>query len=427
MVFLVLFLQKKNMPDFIIGAGLSGLSAAIALAEAGRQVVLYEAAPAAGGRARSYFDRALGCRIDNGNHLLLSGNTASLAYVETIGAGGTLAGPGEAFFPFFDVASGESWTLRPGVGLVPWWVMQAGRRVPGAGLLEYLKLLALRRARAGATVAEVLGGGVLYRRLLAPLAVAALNTRPEVALASLLRPVVAETLLRGGRACVPLYARDGLSESLVDPALAWLGQRGGVLHTGRRVAGLEIAGGRVVGLRLADQVVAVAPGDAVALAVPPWVAAELLPGLVAPDAFEAIVNVHFRCDATPAADVARAGFVGLIGGTAEWAFVRPGIVSVTISAANHLVDLAPELIAARVWDDLRGVLGLAEAVAPVRVVKEKRATFAATAAQELRRPGARTALGNLALAGDWTATQLPATIEGAIRSGRAAANVLLAA
>ncbi len=412
------------MTDFVVGAGLAGLSAAVALAEAGRDVVLYEAGPAAGGRARSYFDRALGCRIDNGNHLLLSGNTASLAYVDRIGARGTLAGPGEAFFPFFDVASGESWTLRPGVGRVPWWVMQPGRRVPGAGLGEYLKLLALGRARAGATVAEVLGGGVLYRRLLAPLAVAALNTRPEVALASLLRPVVAETLLRGGRACVPLYARDGLSESLVDPALAWLGQRGGVLQTGRRVAGLEIADGLVTGLRLADGVVAA--GGAVVLAVPPWVAAELLPGLVVPDAFEAIVNVHFRCEAAPAADVGRAGFVGLIGGTAEWAFVRPGIVSVTISAANHLVDLAPEVIAARVWGDLRGVLGLAEAVAPVRVVKEKRATFAATAAQELRRPGARTALANLALAGDWTATQLPATIEGAIRSGRAAANVVLA-
>jgi squalene-associated FAD-dependent desaturase len=426
MVFLVLFFQKKNMPDVIIGAGLAGLSAAVALAEAGREVVLYEAGPAAGGRARSYFDRALGCRIDNGNHLLLSGNTAALAYVETIGARGTLAGPGEAFFPFFDVASGESWTLRPGVGRVPWWVLRPARRVPGAGLGEYLKLLALGRARPGATVADVLGGGALYRRLLAPLAVAALNTRPEVALASLLRPVVAQTLLHGGRACVPLYARDGLSESLVDPALVWLGQRGGMLHTGRRVAGLEIAGGRVAGVRLADGVVAVAPDDAVVLAVPPWVATEVLPGLMAPEAFEAIVNLHFRCDAKPAAEVARAGFVGLIGGTAEWAFVRPGIVSVTISAANHLVNLAPEVIAARVWGDLRAVLGLAEAVAPVRVVKEKRATFAATGAQEVRRPGARTALVNLALAGDWTATGLPATIEGAIRSGRSAANVLLA-
>jgi uncharacterized protein with NAD-binding domain and iron-sulfur cluster len=78
-----------------------------------------------------------------------------------------------------------------------------------------------------------------------------------------------------------------------------------------------------------------------------------------------------------------------------------------------------------VWVDLRPVLGLGEAVAPVRVVKEKRATFAATAAQEARRPGARTPLANLALAGDWTATGLPATIEGAIRSGRAAADVLL--
>lgn len=415
------------MTDIVIGAGLAGLSAAVALAEAGRQVMLYEAGPAAGGRARSYFDRTLGCRIDNGNHLLLSGNTASLEYVEMIGASTTLAGPGCAFFPFFDAASGESWTLRPGAGRLPWWLMQPGRRVPGARLAEYLKLLALSRARPGATVAEVLGGGVLYRRLLAPLAVAALNTRPEAALASLLRPVVAQTLLRGGQACVPLYARDGLSESLVDPALAWLAQRGGALRTGRRVAALEIAGGRVTGLRLADDMVAVAPGEAVVLAVPPWVAAELLPGLVTPDAFEAIINLHFRCDAAPAAEVARAGFVAVIGGTAEWAFVRPGIVSVTISAANHLVELAPEVIAARVWGDLRGVLGLADAVAPVRVVKEKRATFAATAAQALRRPGARTALANLALAGDWTATGLPATIEGAIRSGRVAANVLSAA
>jgi squalene-associated FAD-dependent desaturase len=420
---LVLFFQKKNMPDLIIGAGLAGLSAAVALAEAGRQVVLYEAGPAAGGRARSYFDRALGCRIDNGNHLLLSGNRAALAYIDRIGARATLAGPGVAFFPFFDVASGEGWTLRPNAGRLPWWLLAPGRRVKGARLAEYAKLLRLGRAPPGATVAEVLGDGVLYRRLLAPLAVAALNTRPEAALAALLWPVVAETLLRGGRACVPLYARDGLSESLVDPALAWLAARGGALRAGRRVAGLEIADGRVAGLRLADGGAVAA--DRVVLAVPPWVAADLLPGLAPPDGFEAIVNLHFRCDARPRAEVARAGFVGLVGGTAEWAFVRPGIVSVTVSAASHLVDLAPEVIAARVWVDLRLVLGLGEAVAPVRVVKEKRATFAATAAQEARRPGARTPLANLALAGDWTATGLPATIEGAIRSGRAAADVLL--
>src|ERR1019366_3446545 len=94
------------------------------------------------------------------------------------------------------------------------------------------------------------------------------------------------------------------------------------------------------------------------------------------------------------------------------------------SAANHLVDLDAGDIAARVWPEVRLALMLPEPMPPVRVVKEKRATFAATAAQERRRPGRRTGIANLALAGDWTATGLPATIQGAIRSGPAGAPLL---
>ena len=108
-------------------------------------------------------------------------------------------------------------------------------------------------------------------------------------------------------------------------------------------------------------------------------------------------------------------------------FVKPGHVSVTISAANRMVDRSAEAIAAAVWPDVSAALRLhAPDMPPYRVVKERRATFAATAAQERRRPDARTPVANLALAGDWTATGLPATIEGAIRSGRRAAELLLA-
>ena len=133
------------------------------------------------------------------------------------------------------------------------------------------------------------------------------------------------------------------------------------------------------------------------------------------------MNVHFRTPAVPPELWRDAGFVGLIGGTAEWVFAKPGVVSVTISAANHLVDLPADELAAPRWSDVRRALGIETGMPPMRVVKEKRATFAATAAQERRRPGPRTRLRNLALAGDWTATGLPATIEGAIRSGRVAA------
>jgi squalene-associated FAD-dependent desaturase len=404
----------------VIGAGLAGLSAAVALSEAGRTVTVLEAGPAAGGRCRSYFDRELGLRIDNGNHLLLSGNRATFGYLDTIGALQTLAMPDQPAFPFMDVSNGLTWTLRPNLGRIPWWVLSRKRRAPGTHATDYLALRRLMRLTSDATVAASLRRDTFYRRLIEPLAIAALNTPPDVALARLLGAVVRETLLRGGSACIPAFPREGLSESLVDPAVTWLQARGNDVLYGQRVVALRVAGGRVTALHTTDGPL---PVEAVVLAVPPWVAADLLPGLVAPDEFQAILNVHFRVDADPGP----AGFVGLIGGTAEWVFVKRGHVSVTISAANCMVDQGADAIAAAVWPDVQAALDLKGPLPPCRVVKERRATFAATAAQERLRPGPRTELANLALAGDWTATGLPATIEGAIRSGRTAAEVLLAA
>ena len=406
----------------IIGAGLAGLSAAVELAKAGHQVTLHEAGPAAGGRCRSYFDRELGCRIDNGNHLLLSGNRATLAYLATIGAADTLTGPPTPLFPFIDLATGERWTVAPNEGRLPWWILSPTRTVRGAHLADWLALLRLRLARGDQTVGNVLAtAGPLYARLLEPLAIAALNTMPDVALARLLGAVVDETLAQGGAACRPLMPKQGMSETFVDPALAWLAGRGATLHTGRRVAGLHVDANRVQRLHTTEGPVDIRAGEAVVIATPPWVATTLLPGLTAPDSFEAIVNVHFRAEADPRP----AGFAGIVGGLAEWVFVKPGIVATTTSAANRHADLSADHLATVAWEDVSTALNLSGAIPPWRVVREKRATFAATADQERRRPGPTTGLSNLALAGDWTNTGLPATIEGAIRSGITAAQAVM--
>ena len=121
---------STNGLTHVVGAGLAGLAAAVVLAGAGRRVRLYEASGHAGGRCRSYFDAELGCRIDNGNHLLLTGNRSTLDYLERIGARGTLDGPEDAVFPFFDATTGRRWQLRPNRGRLPWWILQRSRRVP---------------------------------------------------------------------------------------------------------------------------------------------------------------------------------------------------------------------------------------------------------------------------------------------------------
>ncbi|MCL2430336.1 MAG: hydroxysqualene dehydroxylase HpnE [Alphaproteobacteria bacterium] len=407
------------MRAHVIGAGLAGLSAALALADQGRAVTVYEAGPQAGGRCRSYFDRALGCTVDNGNHLLLSGNRAAMAFLERIGARDSLAGPGEPCFPFMDLESGRRWTLRPSAGRIPWWILDPARRVPGTRARDYLGLVRLGRAGPDATVASVLANGPLYQRLVEPLTVASLNTRPEEATTALLAAVVRETLMRGGAASIPLFPRASLAASLVDPALGALKARGGRTLFGHRIAAIRTTGGCVAALDGPAGTVPVAPDEPVVLAVPPWVATDLVAGLIAPLAFEAVLNIHFGAEA----ERGPAGFVALLGGTAQWVFVKPGHVSVTISAANRFADEPAEQIALRVWPEIRAALRLADPMPPWRVVREKRATFAATATEERRRPGARSALANLALAGDWTATGLPATIEGAIRSGRTAAEL----
>ncbi|HEY2620002.1 MAG TPA: hydroxysqualene dehydroxylase HpnE [Acetobacteraceae bacterium] len=404
----------------VIGAGLAGLSAAVTLSEAGQTVTVVEAGPAAGGRCRSYFDRELGLRIDNGNHLLLSGNRSAFAYLDTIGARATLAIPPEPMFPFLDLSNGLRWTLRPNLGRIPWWVLLRQRRAPGTHATDHLALLRLRRITNDATVAASLRKDEFYRRLIQPIAVAALNTPPDVALVRLLGAVMRETLLLGGGACIPAVPHEGLSESLVDPAIAWLQARGCPVITGRRVTALRTEAGRVRELATTDGPM---PVEAVVLAAPPWVVTDLLSDQNCPTEFQAILNIHFRV----AADRGPTGFIGLVGGTAEWVFVKREHVSVTISAANRMVDQEAETIARAVWPEVRAALDLEGRMPAWRVVKERRATVAATAEQERLRPGPRTGLANLVLAGDWTDTGLPGTIEGAIRSGRTAAEVLLAA
>jgi len=406
----------------IIGAGLAGLSAALHLAQATQNISLYESTSHAGGRCRSYYDRELGCRIDNGNHLVLSGNVIMRDYLMLSDAEDTLIGPDDPVFSFMDLQHDLRWTLKLGSGVMPWWLFRKKTRIPDTKISDYLSILRVMRARPNETVAELTQHtGALYKRFWEPFCIAVLNTTPDIGSAQLLGNVLSQSFALGGHACRPLFPRQGMSETFVDPCLAKLETVGIVPQFNSRLQKIDFGNGRIRALHFGDKVVELKPQDWVILAVPAWVAHDLLPDLTAPNEYCSIINAHFRADAPRKGS----GFVGLVGGVAEWIFNRPGIISVTVSAAERYNSWSGDELITAIWQDIARYYNLdATTIPPHRLVKEKRATFAATPAQAARRPKAHTNWQNLLLAGDWTQNDLPSTIEGSIRTGLRAAQMV---
>jgi len=401
----------------VIGAGLAGLSAAARLAQAGGCVIVHEAGSHAGGRCRSYVDPVLGMLIDNGNHVILSGNRSTLFFLDLISATDRMRGPDEADFNFVDLATRERWQLRLGHGILPWWIFDDRRRVPNTCARDYLLLARLMWRPGRKTVGEVIDcSGLLYDRLVEPFFLATLNNTPPEASARLAATLLRKTFAAGGHTCRPLIAMEGLSTAFVKPALTYLKAHGATVQFDHELHHIDFDGIRARRLDFGSDAIALESNDKVILAVPPNLASRLLPGLRTPTEFRAIANVHFKVDGA-----ALPVMTGVVHATTQWIFSYPGRLSVTISAADALMQVPREQLAREVWREVAIVARLPDTMPAWQVVRERRATIATDPHQESLRPSAETGWKNLVLAGDWTDTGLPPTIESAIRSGERAA------
>lgn len=419
-------LARRGLSLHVVGGGLAGLAAALEAAGRGHQVTLHEATPGAGGRARALPEGG-----DNGTHALLGANPEALDFLERIGARDRWVEPEPGSLPVYDL---DARRLHQ-VALSPAGWRDPARRPPG---FTAAALLALLRAALPPRLLPGLapGGSIaqafrrhpgFLRGFVAPLTLAALNTTPEEAGTAWLGAVL-RRLARPGASRLYI-ARDGLGSDLVQPALAALGRQGVRLRLGHRLRSLDCSGNRATALVFGDGSVPLDGQTRAILALPPWEAARLLPGLAVPALHAPILNLHYahatgeqRAHGGPA----RPRFIGLLGGLAQWVLVRPGHVSVTISAAGTLLGESGGSLAPRVWAELRQAALAAglpgpwpEAPPPSRLIREHRAT--PLHGLERHRPPRLQPRQNLALAGDWTDPDLPATLEAAIRSGRRAA------
>lgn len=435
------------IPDvLVLGGGCAGLAAATALAECGASVRVLESRRAPGGRSRSWVDPATGDVEDNGQHLILGCYDEFLSFLRRTGALSELRFQERAEILLLEaggrVCRFARGPLPPPLDLL--WGLLGLRGFPLRDVLAARALLRdLRRPADGAdrTVARWLGemgqSGEARRRFWDPLVLATLNLAPSRAPRSLLVEVLRRALLGGAEASRIGFAGRGLGPLIVEPALRFLARHGGTVQTGAPVTGLEWdPAGRFSAARTRDGSLHRA-GSAV-LATPHREAALLLAGRA--DGFDerraealaasSIVAVHLWFDRA----VSPHAMAGLIDSPIHWVFDRgrmggarpPGYLALVTSGADEMVRWEGRRLQALALEELFRFFPLARGASlrRARVLKERRATPAFGPDQHRLRPGVRTSIPNLCLAGDWTATGLPATLEGAAASGHRAAAIL---
>ncbi len=435
----------------IIGAGLAGLSAGLELADRGHEVELIERRPWAGGSTYSFHDQESGEEVDNGQHVFMRCTTAYVAFLERVGTLGLSYRQRRLQVPVID-GDGRRSELRAanlplGLHLAPALLRyrHLGWRQKAQVARAFVELR-VRRGTCGARLGDMTFEAWLRAHGQSPdtirafwdfLVIPTLNCRAQRASARQALFVIEEGFQRNPGAAALGVAAVGLSTLHVDPAVRAIEARGGALTTRAPVERIEVEDGRVAGLVLGDG--ARRTFDAYVSALAPWRLLPLLPAGVRDEgvfgdlaAFEpaAIVNLHLWFD-RPVMDVAFAAFVR---SELQWVFNRSRAggedeadgqhLVISISAPGELFALTREALRDRLLPQLRRALPASREAVLRRytVVKEPEATF--VPAPRLRRPGPRTALANLYLAGAYTDTGWPATMESAVRSGLAAAAAL---
>jgi hydroxysqualene dehydroxylase len=451
----------------VIGAGFAGLSAAARLAAAGRRVLVLEARGRLGGRATAFDDRETGYRVDNGQHVLAGCYHETFRFLDAIGARDRVALQDSLDVSFIDRAGTRSRLRCPRLP-APWHLAAGVARWSGVGWRDRLHLArlggALKPGAAPPPATETVSAWLARLRqtprmvemLWEPLAVAALNQGIDQALAAPFVRVLAQMFTGMPSDAALGMTATPLDEMYAGPARAFIESRGGEVRV-NALARVAVRGGRVESVSVRGD--ALPLPDAVVVAVP-WFG---LPGLfqdpdgtlapliaaAAGTAASPIVTVNLWLDRQILPDA----FVGLPGRTMQWVFdtsqirrtsavsaqgsaagsargaalgAAAGHLSLVSSGAEAVLRQSNDELIALAWRELRDAVPEAATARLGRatVVREPQASFSLAPGQPAR-PGTRTAVSGMFLAGDWVDTGLPATIESAVVSGHRAADDIL--
>ncbi len=438
----------------VVGGGWAGCAAAVDLATAGCTVTLFEAARTLGGRARGV--EVNGTMLDNGQHILLGAYTDTMRLLRQVGIDPNAALLNLPLQMRYPPGSGGMDFVAPRLP-APFHMAVALLRATGLTIADKMSLARFSttarwmgwQLHADCSVAELLERFDQTERLIQlmwrPLCLAALNTPPERASAQVFLAVLRDSLGAGRSASDMLLPRQHLSALFPQAAAAFIEQRKGAVHCGAKVTALNQESGKwrvdASGQSVGGNHSALF--DAVVLAVPPPAAASLLVGLPVDAIREQLAAFDYEPITTcylqyPAGLRLGLPFYALVddpaaGHWGQFVFDRgqldaaqAGLCAVVVSASSDAAGMDQRALAQAIAAQLAAVLQRPDMATPqwTQVITEKRATFACTPG--LQRLATTTGLDGLVLAGDYTASDYPATLESAVRSGAAAAKAISA-
>jgi hydroxysqualene dehydroxylase len=449
------------MPDeiLIVGGGFAGLAAGVALAQAGQKVRVIEQRPYLGGRARSFHYSPTNSTVDNGQHIFMGCYTSTIEFLRTIGTLHRLRFQRRLEVKFVSREDGKTSLAFPRLP-APLHLILGTLRSNSFAWSEKLEILSLGRALqfagSGAGIPDFASLTVdgwlaalgqsekLRRKFWDLLCIAALNELSEIAAAAIFEPVLRLALFRSPEDSRIGFASSGLSECYTSGASNFIRENGGRIELERNVTELLLAesgsANRCEGVRLSNG--SAIQASTVLSAVPAFQFRNLLPKelLTTQPVFAAlndfrpapIISINLWFDRS----VTDLDFVGLRQTTVQWMFNRSmlagaaeGYVSLVISGAHAHIHKDKEELVALSLQELRELFPLARNACLIHslVIKERFATFSPSVDAAGVRPPAVTPIRGLYLAGDWTQTGLPATIESAVKSGFTAASEIISA
>ena len=441
--------QRHRYDTIVVGGGLSGLSAAVELSSRGNRILLLEQRQYLGGRTHSFRDEVTGDIVDNGQHLMMGCYKETRRYLQIIGSAHLASLQPSLRIDFVDPLNERS-TLIASTLPAPAHILAGLLRLNSLSVLDRLRLLRVgkellwtseekERLLDALTVDEwlsALGQSTENKTYLwDTIAIGSLNDHPKKVSALLFFRVLRSAFMGSQEDSSLLIPRVGLSSLLVDPAIDFIAAHGGEIRTGSRVHTMEVENDHVISIHTgagerfeAESYIQAVPffdlpsmltDDLVVPSLPLFISAPIVS-----------INVWFD------REIFDGEFAAVLHSNIQWIFNRSRLcdptegdkksnqhLSLVISGAEDYIEFSKESIVQIALNDLKKIFPLTADARLIHslVIKERRATFSPRPGLDPMRPGTRTKLDNLFLAGDWTNTGYPATIEGAVMSGRKAA------